>query len=426
MSTINSYMTEHERESYIFDLNCQVELNKISLMIEAVGNKLDSDYLLAEKKVMMENGTYDDLSYLYTEAQEEAKKQKQNIFQKLAELIRQIHESIKKAWDNVFNKDLEGEAPAEFKKTFGTIDKIKDGVSNLVNLAKTKQYAAMTFEGVVGVIKVVNDIRIADQTVKWVMEKFSKEQVKKYKDTIYNKLDKMCNDVEMLINRAANDGNIPAEWAKKIVELMKTVKTKIFSVWTSFTKWLKKKNNSNSEETQADTASLEKKEEKKDSEEEEKDKPEIKIPKSDLKTAKKLISDIKILAKKIGDYASDLKTEQRIDDDVFKEISDLFTNIKDEKSLTSAITDIKSMKSSLQSIKVTEKSDTNKIKDMVNNVDVLVKGYSHLHDEAKKFNLDSEEKNTNESVIYTMDDLVYNESNKLSLDNDIARILNEF
>ena len=384
MSTINSYMTEHERESYIFDLNCQVELNKISLMIEAVCNKLDSDYLLAEKKVMMENGTYDDLSYLYTEAQEEAKKQKQNIFQKLAELIRQIHESIKKAWDNVFNKDLEGEAPAEFKKTFGTIDKIKDGVSNLVNLAKTKQYAAMTFEGVVSVIKVVNDIRIADQTVKWVMEKFSKEQVKKYRDTI--------------------------------------VKTKIFSVWTSFTKWLKKKNNSNSEETQADTASLE----KKDSEEEEKDKPEIKIPKSDLKTAKKLISDIKILAKKIGDYASDLKTEQRIDDDVFKEISDLFTNIKDEKSLTSAITDIKSMKSSLQSIKVTEKSDTNKIKDMVNNVDVLVKGYSHLHDEAKKFNLDSEEKNTNESVIYTMDDLVYNESNKLSLDNDIARILNEF
>lgn len=425
MSTINSYMTEHERESYIFDLNCQVELNKISLMIEAVCNKLDSDYLLAEKKVMMENGTYDDLSYLYTEAQEEAKKQKQNIFQKLAELIRQIHESIKKAWDNVFNKDLEGEAPAEFKKTFSNIDKIKDGVSNLVNLAKTKQYAAMTFEGVVSVIKVVNDIRIADQTVKWVMEKFSKEQVKKYRDTIYNKLDKMCNDIEMLINRAANDGNIPAEWAKKIVELMKTVKTKIFSVWTSFTKWLKKKNNSNSEETQADTASLEKKEEKKDSEEE-KDKPEIKIPKSDLKTAKKLISDIKILAKKIGDYASDLKTEQRIDDDVFKEISDLFTNIKDEKSLTSAITDIKSMKSSLQSIKVTEKSDTNKIKDMVNNVDVLVKGYSHLHDEAKKFNLDSEEKNTNESVIYTMDDLVYNESNKLSLDNDIARILNEF
>ena len=59
MSTINSYMTEHECESYIFDLNCQVELNKISLMIEAVCNKLDSDYLLAEKKVMMENGIYE-------------------------------------------------------------------------------------------------------------------------------------------------------------------------------------------------------------------------------------------------------------------------------------------------------------------------------------------------------------------------------
>ena len=59
MSTINSYMTEHERESYIFDLNCQVELNKISLMIEAVCNKLDSDYLLAEKTIKSMEKSYD-------------------------------------------------------------------------------------------------------------------------------------------------------------------------------------------------------------------------------------------------------------------------------------------------------------------------------------------------------------------------------
>ena len=111
-SIVNGYMNAIERESDMFDRSVEIESNKISLMVEAYYNKLENDYLLAEQKVMMENGTYDDLTYLYMEANEESKQNKETIFQKIKAFFQKIFDSIK----NLFRRGdaYEGEAPKCF------------------------------------------------------------------------------------------------------------------------------------------------------------------------------------------------------------------------------------------------------------------------------------------------------------------------
>ena len=121
-SIMNGYMNSIERENDIFERAIQIESNKISLMVEAYYNKLENDYLLAEQKVMMENGTYEDLTYLYMEANDDANQNKETIFQKIRAFFQRIFDRIK----NFFKRDkddLEGDAP----RCFFDIAKCGDG-----------------------------------------------------------------------------------------------------------------------------------------------------------------------------------------------------------------------------------------------------------------------------------------------------------
>jgi len=128
-SIVNGYMDAIERENDMFNRSIEIESNKISLMVEAYYNKLENDYLLAEQKVMMENGTYDDLTYLYTEANEEADKNKETIFQKIKAFFQRIFDSIK----NLFRRGdaYEGDAPKCFMDAANG-----SGSSEIVNFFK--------------------------------------------------------------------------------------------------------------------------------------------------------------------------------------------------------------------------------------------------------------------------------------------------
>ena len=129
LSIVNGYMDAIERENDMFNRSIEIESNKISLMVEAYYNKLENDYLLAEQKVMMENGTYDDLTYLYTEANEEADKNKETIFQKIKAFFQRIFDSIK----NLFRRGdaYEGDAPKCFMDAANG-----SGSSEIVNFFK--------------------------------------------------------------------------------------------------------------------------------------------------------------------------------------------------------------------------------------------------------------------------------------------------
>ena len=75
----NEYLTGAEREAAIDDAVAAAEYAKLNLLYEAVDAKLEADMLAAEAKVLTENGTYDDLTMLYMEANQEADAKKENL-----------------------------------------------------------------------------------------------------------------------------------------------------------------------------------------------------------------------------------------------------------------------------------------------------------------------------------------------------------
>ena len=75
----NEYLTGAEREAAIDEAVAAAEYAKLNLLYEAVDAKLEADMLAAEAKVLTENGTYDDLTMLYMEANQEADAKKENL-----------------------------------------------------------------------------------------------------------------------------------------------------------------------------------------------------------------------------------------------------------------------------------------------------------------------------------------------------------
>ena len=257
MSTINSYMSEIEKELYLFDTDCKIESNKISLMIEAVDNKLETNYLLAEKKVMLENGSYEDLTYYYTEANEEAKGDREGVFTRIKNFFIKIKNGIVNFFKKIFGKeDMEGDAPQEFEKAFSILDSVKGFFNQQVSLFKSGQYGALVVTSVAAGFSILGEIKSIESTLEWTVKSskklkhYTKEAVTKWKKKIHDGMLKMCKDLEDIINKAAADGNVPAQWCQKLMDLLNQAKSRAISVWTNFTAWLthKKTDDDNDEQ----------------------------------------------------------------------------------------------------------------------------------------------------------------------------------
>lgn len=257
MSTINSYMSEIEKELYLFDTDCKIESNKISLMIEAVDNKLETNYLLAEKKVMLENGSYEDLTYYYTEANEEAKGDREGVFTRIKNFFIKIKNGIVNFFKKIFGKeDMEGDAPQEFEKAFSILDSVKGFFNQQVSLFKSGQYGALVVTSVAAGFSILGEIKSIESTLEWTaksakkLKHYTKEAVTKWKKKIHDGMLKMCKDLEDIINKAAADGNVPAQWCQKLMDLLNQAKSRAINVWTNFTAWLthKKTDDDNDEQ----------------------------------------------------------------------------------------------------------------------------------------------------------------------------------
>lgn len=90
----NDYMTESERFSLADELYESYEMDRLMFMIEMVDRQLDINMRKAELKVLQENGTYEDLEYLYEEAEAQAQEQKKGIIQSIVGAITGAFQSI--------------------------------------------------------------------------------------------------------------------------------------------------------------------------------------------------------------------------------------------------------------------------------------------------------------------------------------------
>ena len=110
-----SYLSEEERAIAIEESKYEIQMAKLNAMYEMVDKNLELNMLEAEAKVLTESGTYDDLDYLYEEANNEAAEKKEGIISKIIGVVKQIWQAITNTITNFFskNKDVEGEAEVD-------------------------------------------------------------------------------------------------------------------------------------------------------------------------------------------------------------------------------------------------------------------------------------------------------------------------
>ena len=108
-----SYLSEEERAIAIEESTYEIQMAKLNAMYEMVDKNLELNMLEAEAKVLTESGTYDDLDYLYEEANKEATEKKEGIISKIIGVVKQIWQAITNTITNFFSKNKVGEGEAE-------------------------------------------------------------------------------------------------------------------------------------------------------------------------------------------------------------------------------------------------------------------------------------------------------------------------
>lgn len=103
----NEYLTGAEREAAIIVAESDAQMARLNFLFEAVDATLESNKLAIEAKVLTENGTYDDLTMLYTEAEKEANKNKTGIIATILNAIGSLFERIGNFITSKFGKNLE-------------------------------------------------------------------------------------------------------------------------------------------------------------------------------------------------------------------------------------------------------------------------------------------------------------------------------
>jgi len=90
----NEYMSLDERLMTAESLSEDYDVDRYMLMIEMVDRHLDINLRKAELKVFVEGGTYEDLEYLYEEAEQEAAAQKKGIVQSIVSAVTGAFQAI--------------------------------------------------------------------------------------------------------------------------------------------------------------------------------------------------------------------------------------------------------------------------------------------------------------------------------------------
>lgn len=107
---LDETLTGFEREFAIESAKTDIAFQKLDALYEAVDATLKANYMEAELKVYAENGTYDDLATLYTEAESEASEKKGSIIGSMLKALGAFFDKLKKAILSIFKKKTEAAA----------------------------------------------------------------------------------------------------------------------------------------------------------------------------------------------------------------------------------------------------------------------------------------------------------------------------
>lgn len=290
MSIFNGYMSQAEREIEIFENMNEIYNKKVGLMIEAVETQLETNFLEAECKVMIEGGSYDDLSYLYMEASKDAEEKKKGVFASIKSWITSILNKIRDFFSEKFGKTAldklpqQTEADGRFAKQYEIFKKIFDILTApFKKIKEGKLDELTTTDKVVGSVEtLLGGLGLGVAINKTV--KYAKPKVIEMHDFVMNKLKKTCDDVIEGLEKAEstakfvgstakllNDGsnqikqesgeensnkveifsNQVMEWVRKLIKLLTSFSSMIMKWWTEFFSSLRGKKNTEDSSTKA-------------------------------------------------------------------------------------------------------------------------------------------------------------------------------
>ena len=143
---LDETLTGLEREFVIESTKLDISMDKLNVLYEAVCSTLNANYREAELKVYSENGTYEDLAMLYTEAEKEAAGKQRSILGSVFKIIKDLCTTIKNFIVNIFTKKVQSVTSDELevneeeyntlKSTQSFGDMVKGGLANVAKSSK--------------------------------------------------------------------------------------------------------------------------------------------------------------------------------------------------------------------------------------------------------------------------------------------------
>ena len=227
-----SYLSEEERAIAIEESAYEIQMAKLNAMYEMVDKNLELNMLEAEAKVLTESGTYDDLDYLYEEANKEAAEKKEGIISKIIGVVKQIWQAITNTITNFFskNKDVEDEVEVDEndEKRMNALNGVWGKIKQLLNFVRNNGG------------KIAIGVAALGAVVLGGFELFGKEgkKIKKPSSVVkgwIQSIKSKAGEVTSALSSASGDG----EEQKKALNILSTVGNKLKKWVTSLTTSLK-------------------------------------------------------------------------------------------------------------------------------------------------------------------------------------------
>ena len=227
-----SYLSDEERADAIEESIYEIQMAKLNAMYEMVDKNLELNMLEAEAKVLTESGTYDDLDYLYEEANKEAAEKKEGIISKIIGAVKQIWQAITNTITNFFskNKDVKDEAEVDEndEKRMNALNTVWGKIKQLLNFVRNNGG------------KIAIGVAALGAVVLGGFELFGKEgkKIKKPSSVVkgwIQSIKSKAGEVTSALSSANGDG----EEQKKALNILSTVGNKLKKWVTSLTTSLK-------------------------------------------------------------------------------------------------------------------------------------------------------------------------------------------
>ena len=227
--------------SLIRDKEMDIKFMELDIMMEMVDYKYRMNKLNAEIKVLTENGTYNDLKYLYEEAENEQKEEKKGVISTVIDAIKTVINTIIETITGFFNKEKEEnkdpneevevnkedyENTENFIKDFDNVKNklsnpgsiLEDGVEDLENsmngLLKYLKFGgvAAAGAGAVAMIKITRAKRNETGQQLNSISSFINDKIDKMKDLpflgdLVKLIEKIVNGIKTALQRIGIFGN---------------------------------------------------------------------------------------------------------------------------------------------------------------------------------------------------------------------------